>query len=209
MATLIVFLCAVTADGLLMLAPAGHLLTWIEVLVLALIAILAVVAVALAPGAWMWVVPVVALVVFLVPVAPVIGVPDDAVLRDAQGGIAIAVVLGGQFALVTIGMMVGASRAHRGQRPVPADQEGEYPERAAAGAPGRSGKAIGALVCGIGSLVILGIIVGIVAIVLGVMARKEIAAHPEKAGSGMALAGIVLGAMGFVLGIVILAPIGG
>jgi hypothetical protein len=141
----------------------------------------------------------------LSPVAPVIGVPDDAVLRDAQGGIAIAVALGGQFALVKIGMMVGASRAHRGQRPVPVDQEGEYPERAAAGAPGRSGKAIGALVCGIGSLVI----VGVVAIVLGVMARKEIAAHPEKAGSGMALAGIVLGAMGFVLGIVILASIGG
>ena len=73
----------------------------------------------------------------------------------------------------------------------------------------RSGKAIGALVCGIISLVILGVILGVVAIVLGTMARREIQANPDLEGDGMALAGIITGAIGAVLAVVLIALGGG
>ena len=68
-----------------------------------------------------------------------------------------------------------------------------------------AGKAIAALVCGIGSLLIAGILLGVVAVVLGVFARKEIAANAQLSGAGMALAGIITGAIGFVLAIILLA----
>ena len=69
----------------------------------------------------------------------------------------------------------------------------------------KPGKAIASLVCGIISLFILGPILGVVAIVLGVMARKEIAADPSLDGAGLALAGIITGAIGAVLAIVLIA----
>jgi hypothetical protein len=88
----------------------------------------------------------------------------------------------------------------------------EYDEAAAAAPPyaqaeaGRKpGKAVASLVCGIISLFILGPILGIVAIVLGVLARKEIAADPSLDGAGLALAGIITGAIGAVLAIVLIA----
>lgn len=71
--------------------------------------------------------------------------------------------------------------------------------------PRTPGKAIASLVCGIISLIIGGIILGIVAIVLGSLARKEIAENPGLTGSGMALAGIITGSIGFVLAVVFLA----
>jgi hypothetical protein len=88
-----------------------------------------------------------------------------------------------------------------------------YDESAPAAASGagavverkKSGKAIAALVLGILSLLIAGIILGVVAVVLGVMARKEIAADPNREGDGMALAGIITGAIGTVLAVVLLA----
>jgi hypothetical protein len=79
------------------------------------------------------------------------------------------------------------------------------PPYAEAGARRKPGKAIASLVCGIISLFILGPILGVVAIVLGVMARKEIAADPGLEGEGMALAGIITGAIGAVLAIVLIA----
>ncbi len=69
----------------------------------------------------------------------------------------------------------------------------------------KSGKAIAALVCGIISLILFGIILGVVAIVLGVMARNEIRADPNLEGDGMALAGIITGAIGVVLAVVLIA----
>ena len=68
-----------------------------------------------------------------------------------------------------------------------------------------SGKAIAALVCGIGSLILFGVILGIIAIVLGVIARKEIAGNPQLKGSGMALAGIITGVIGAILAVVLIA----
>lgn len=62
-----------------------------------------------------------------------------------------------------------------------------------------AGKAIAAFTLGIISLLIYGVVVGVVAVVLGVLARREIAETPGASGSGMALAGIIFGAVGFVL----------
>ncbi len=74
------------------------------------------------------------------------------------------------------------------------------------GQPARNnGKAIAALWTGIGSIVLsfccLGF-AGIVAIVLGVKARSEIrASGGQQEGDGMALAGIITGAIGIVLSV--------
>ena len=69
----------------------------------------------------------------------------------------------------------------------------------------KSGKAIAALVCGIISLILFGILLGAVAVVLGTRARKEIAADPSLEGDGMALAGMITGAIGLVLAVVLIA----
>lgn len=69
---------------------------------------------------------------------------------------------------------------------------------------GRDGMAVGALVAGILAVVLavpvfpIGILLGIIAIVLGVLARKR--ARAGRTGSGLATAGIVLGAIGLVVG---------
>ena len=75
-----------------------------------------------------------------------------------------------------------------------------------------SGKATASLVTGVASLVLswccgLGV-AGIVAIVLGVKARREIAASGGRLkGDGIALGGIVTGAIAIVLGLLILVLI--
>jgi Domain of unknown function (DUF4190) len=62
-----------------------------------------------------------------------------------------------------------------------------------------SGKAIAALVLGIVGLFIFGFIAGVIAIILAVLARKEIDADPSLGGRGLATAGLVLGIIGVVL----------
>ena len=62
-----------------------------------------------------------------------------------------------------------------------------------------SGKAIAALVLGIVSIFIFGFIAGLIAIILAVLARKEIDADPSLGGRGLATAGLVLGIVGIVL----------
>lgn len=75
----------------------------------------------------------------------------------------------------------------------------EQPEEKAA--PQSNGKAIGSLICGIISVLfglpLLGLILGIVAIVLGIKAKKQ-------SPSGVATAGIVLGIIGTLIGVVLL-----
>ena len=73
-------------------------------------------------------------------------------------------------------------------------------EPVATTAPQRtSGKAIAALVLGIVSIFIFGFIAGLIAIILAVLARKEIDADPSLGGRGLATAGLVLGIIGIVL----------
>ncbi len=57
---------------------------------------------------------------------------------------------------------------------------------------GNNGKSTASMICGIVGLVLFGIILGPIAIALGVQARNEIR-NTGQAGRGMATAGIVLG----------------
>ena len=66
---------------------------------------------------------------------------------------------------------------------------------------GTNKKAIWSLVLGILGLVCCGIFTGIPAIILGNMAKKEISASGQQ-GSGMATAGLVLGIIACVWGVI-------
>ena len=86
---------------------------------------------------------------------------------------------------------------------------GYGPDFHGAPVPRTNGKATASMVTGISSLVLswccgLGL-VGIVAVVLGVKARAEIqASRGSQDGDGMALAGIVTGAVAALLGLLVL-----
>jgi hypothetical protein len=87
---------------------------------------------------------------------------------------------------------------------------GEFLSRAGSGPGGRytgpkqtCGKAVGSLVCGIISFICCGVVVGIVAISLGVSAQKEIAqSRGRLTGAGMAKAGIICGTIGLILSVI-------
>jgi len=69
--------------------------------------------------------------------------------------------------------------------------------------PKAGGHAIASLVCGIVSILFFGIIIGPVAIGLGVWAKRDIKKRPtEVGGGGLALGGIITGAVGLVLWII-------
>lgn len=71
-----------------------------------------------------------------------------------------------------------------------------------------SGKAIGSLVCAILGLFILGVVLGPVAICLGVSANNDIKEQPGVIkGECMATSGIVIGTISFVLSVVVIAII--
>jgi hypothetical protein len=71
-----------------------------------------------------------------------------------------------------------------------------------AAVPGNNSKAVASLVTGVLSLFCCGFVLGVVAIVLGFMARGEIEkSQGLQGGSGLALAGIVTGALGILSGI--------
>jgi Domain of unknown function (DUF4190) len=69
------------------------------------------------------------------------------------------------------------------------------------GAPApRSGKALASLICGVLGLFLVPLVLPVAAIVLGVMARREIAdARGGLPGVGMAQAGILLGVTGVAI----------
>jgi hypothetical protein len=67
----------------------------------------------------------------------------------------------------------------------------------------RNGNAVASLLFAIAGLVALGIILGPIAIGLGLMARRDIAAN-EKPGIRLAWAGIFIGVVAFVLPILYL-----
>jgi Domain of unknown function (DUF4190) len=70
------------------------------------------------------------------------------------------------------------------------------------GPPRRNGLAIASLCCGIGQIVV-GLLAGIPAVILGAIALSQIKARGEE-GRGMAIAGITLGVVGIVLFIVLI-----
>lgn len=80
---------------------------------------------------------------------------------------------------------------------------GAPPHMPPGGTPKTSGMAIASLVLGIASLVCCGPVVGILAIVFGAIALSSIRQNPRQlSGDGLAIGGIVLGALGIVGGIV-------
>jgi hypothetical protein len=88
------------------------------------------------------------------------------------------------------------------------DATSEPPSNAVGAPPAArrtSNKAIASLVCGLISLFIAGILLGAIAIGLGIVARNEIKGDPTLGGNGQALWGIGTGAIGFVVAIVLLA----
>src|ERR1700721_367786 len=83
------------------------------------------------------------------------------------------------------------------------------PPAAYARPPGSpDGKAVGALVLGLMSIVGCGLLSGIPAIILGTLARQD-AERTRTSGGGMAMVGIVTGSIGAVLSVVWVALIAG
>ncbi len=83
--------------------------------------------------------------------------------------------------------------------------QASFSEPAYSEQPESSGTGVGAMVCGIISLVlcwipIVGLVLGIVAVVLGGKGRQTL--PPDK--RGMALAGFIMGIIGMVIGIIML-----
>jgi hypothetical protein len=99
----------------------------------------------------------------------------------------------------------GPPPAYQQPGPPPFSPTGPPPGYAAYGSSGtfgppkNSGKAIASLVCGIVGLLCFGIILGPIALGLGLSAKKDIAAsNGSVTGGGMATAGIVLGVLAVV-----------
>ncbi|QJD81463.1 DUF4190 domain-containing protein [Spirosoma rhododendri] len=68
-----------------------------------------------------------------------------------------------------------------------------------------SGLAIASLVCGILAFFLLGIVLGILAIIFGGVALSKIRKNPEVSGRGMAVAGMILGIVATVVTVIFLA----
>jgi hypothetical protein len=94
--------------------------------------------------------------------------------------------------------------------PPPPPQYGASVPGAPGGQPKTSGKAIASLVTGILALPgiccwPLGLVLGIVGIVLGVLSRKEIeGSQGQVKGAGLALAGLICGAVAIVIIVIVL-----
>ena len=97
----------------------------------------------------------------------------------------------------------------------PAPYGSGYPQPYQPYGPQGSQKALWAMILGIGSIVggtvlfcfyVLGIGLGIPAIILGILARKEITASGGRlTGSGLATAGLVTGIIGIILNVLFIA----
>lgn len=80
---------------------------------------------------------------------------------------------------------------------------GQFPGQPVWTGPKVSGMAIASLACGILSFLCFGVVLGPVAFVLGLNARRTIArSNGWRKGDGMAIAGIVLGIIGTVLAVI-------
>ena len=83
---------------------------------------------------------------------------------------------------------------------------GGFPSAPPPGSKATNGLAVASLICGILGLVLfwacfVGLVLAIVAVVLGVMGRSKSRQLPGESGSGMALAGMITGGIGVALGV--------
>lgn len=109
--TLGVVACA--ADVVLFYQRAGALLLGWRLVVIVGLGVAAVILIRRSPHWWTVAIPVLSFEIFRTLLVDVIPIPKDAVLRDAQAGIAVAVIVGGQLALVAIAVAL-APRGDRG-----------------------------------------------------------------------------------------------
>ncbi|MBM4069132.1 MAG: DUF4190 domain-containing protein [Planctomycetes bacterium] len=66
--------------------------------------------------------------------------------------------------------------------------------------PYRNGQALAAYYCGVFSLIpLLGVLLGPIAIILGILGNNYAKANPEAKGTGHAITGIILGSIGFLI----------
>jgi hypothetical protein len=96
----------------------------------------------------------------------------------------------------------------RPQAPPPPAYSMAYPPVSAGSAAGTNGKAVTSMVLGIVSIVccwltVFDAVPVVLAVVFGIVALNEMRANPARSGRGMAIAGIVCGAVGAVLAIVV------
>lgn len=91
----------------------------------------------------------------------------------------------------------GLSSAPRFESQREASNEGTSTER--------SKLAVASLACGLGGLIIFGVILGPVAIVLGGLAHREIRREPRLGGGGLATVGIIIGVIDVTLAAIFFA----
>lgn len=66
--------------------------------------------------------------------------------------------------------------------------------------PYKNGQALAAYYCGVFSLIpLLGVLLGPVAIILGILGNNYAKANPDAKGAGHAITGIILGSIGFLV----------
>ena len=102
-------------------------------------------------------------------------------------------------------------RPKKKRRPVEEDEEDDYDDaprakkRSGAGGvekiiPYKNGMALGAYYCGVFGLIpFLGFLLGLIAIVLGILGLSAAAKRPKAGGKGHAITGIILGVIDLVL----------
>ena len=66
--------------------------------------------------------------------------------------------------------------------------------------PYKNGQALAAYYCGVFSLIpVLGLLLGPIAVILGILGNNYARANPEAKGMGHAITGIILGSIGFLV----------
>lgn len=108
LAALLLVGVAAAVDAVLLLEAGGARLRPIEALGLTVAAVATIALVRWVPRPELLAVPVIGFLVFRLSLGHVVEVPDGAVIRDAQAGLAVLVIVGAQTAVVAVGL--GLSR---------------------------------------------------------------------------------------------------
>ena len=109
----VLFAASYAAYALVMLAPAGQLMSLPEILAAAALAALAVGGSAVRRRLWLLAIPLAALLAFRGSLGTLIAVPRDAGVRDAQAGLGYMVVLGAEVGAVGLGILLADRRVAR------------------------------------------------------------------------------------------------
>ncbi|MFF4662677.1 DUF4190 domain-containing protein [Streptomyces sp. NPDC001282] len=144
------------------------------------------------------------------PAAPPGSVPGGAAFGSGPGGAAFGAVPPPPIAPNGPGQQIPPAAGQYGYPAAPAPQYGYpgytgYPQAAWGTPPPANGMGTAAMVLGILSLCLLcmwgipGIVLGVLALIFGILGRKR-AGRGEANNSGQALAGIIMGSVGLVLG---------